>query len=68
MVSPLVLSYPPSKLGVIVGPATDVDDQEVVVVVLVEIVSHIINRVAVGLLEEIRSRVRHCYYTISYVG
>lgn len=68
MIGPLVLPDSPSELAVIVGPAADIDDEEVILMILVEITGDVIDGIAVCLFEEVRSRIRHRYDSIGYVG
>lgn len=68
MISPLVLPHSPSKLTVIIRSAADIDDEVVILMILVEIASDVIDGIAISLLEEVGSRVCHSDDSIGYVG
>ena len=68
MVRPLVFPDPSSEAGVVVGPAADVDDEKIVLVVLVEVFSDVVDRVAIGFFEETARGVCHGDDTVCYIG
>lgn len=67
VVGPVVLADAVVEGRVVVGTAAHVDDEVVVLVVLVEVGSHVLDRVPIGLLEEVGRRVRHRDYAGGYV-
>lgn len=68
MIRPLILPDPSAELRIIVGPATDIDDEKVILVVLVEVAGDVVDGVPIGLLEEAGGGVGHSYNAACYVG
>lgn len=68
MIRPLVFPYSSSKLRIIIGPAANIDDEKVILVVFVEVIGYIVNGVPVCLLEEAGSGVSHSNDATGYVS
>ena len=68
MIGPLILPHPPSEFAVVVRTTTHIDYQIFILVVLVEIVGDVIDRIPVCLFEEIGCGVGHGDDSIGDVG
>ena len=68
MVRPLIVLHPTFKLTVIIRTGTDVNDKIVIGMILIKVTSHILNGVAIGLLEKTRGGESHGDYPVSDVG
>ena len=68
MIRPFVLLYSSLKLGVIIGSTADIDDEKIIVMILVEVIGDISDRISIYFLKEIRCRIGHSNNTISNIS
>ncbi len=68
VIRPLVLKHSILELSIVVGSGADVNDEVVFRMMLLEILSHVVDGVAVGLFQEIGGREGHGDDIFSDVG
>lgn len=67
MIRPLVFSDSSFKLRIIIGPAANIDNEKVILMILVEVAGYIIDRIPIRFLEEAGSRISHSNDSTSYI-
>ena len=68
MIGPFVLDNLVVKLSIVVGSWADVEDKILAIVVLIEIVGNIFDRIPVGLFKEVGGWIGHCDNSVGDVG
>ena len=68
MIRPLIIINPPLKNSLIVTSRANIDDKVTTSMVLLQITSHILNRISICFFDKTRCRKGHRNYLVCYVG